>query len=122
MRDPIDDALRQGRLDLHGRTKAAAEAELRAFLAAARARGNLVVKVIHGHGSGALREHVRQVLDAMPDAVADYGPLPPHEGAGVKLRLHGAPAPQPAPKGRADHVASARDLLQAARRLEPPGR
>jgi len=117
---PLDDALRTGRLDLHGRTKAEAEVALREFIAAARARGLLVVAVIHGHGSGVLREHVRKLLDGMTDAVADYGPLPPREGAGVKLRLRGAPAARPEPKGRAEHIASARDLLRAARRLEPP--
>lgn len=122
MPDPLDDALRAGRLDLHGRTKAEAEAALRAFVAAARSRGTLVVSVIHGHGTGALREHVRKLLDAMADAVADYGPLPPREGVGLKIRLRGAPAAPPASNGRAEHVAGARDLLRAARRLEPPGR
>jgi len=58
----------------------------------------------------------------MADAVADYGPLPPREGVGLKLRLLGAPAATPSPKGSAEHVASARDLLRAARQLEPPGR
>ena len=65
---------------------------------------------------------MRKLLDSMADAVADYGPLPPREGVGVKVRLRGAPAATPAPNGRADHVAGARDLLRAARRLEPPGR
>jgi hypothetical protein len=120
MPDPLDDALRTGRLDLHGRTKAEAEAALRAFVAAARARGTLAVAVIHGHGTGVLREHVRKLLDGMPDAVADYGPLPPGDGVGVKVRLRGAPAATPPPKGRAEHVATARDLLRAARRLDPP--
>jgi hypothetical protein len=78
--------------------------------------------VIHGHGTGVLREHVRKLLDGMPDAVADYGPLPPGDGVGVKVRLRGAPAATPPPKGRAEHVATARDLLRAARRLDPPGR
>ena len=122
MSDSLDDALRTGRLDLHGRTKVEAEALLRTFVAAARARGTLAVSVIHGHGSGVLRDHVRKLLDGMTDAVADYGPLPPHDGVGVKLRLRGAPAERPPSPGRADHVAGARDLLRAARRLEPPGR
>lgn len=120
MSESLDDALRTGRLDLHGRTKAEAEVAVRAFVAAARARGTLTVYLIHGNGTGALREHVRKLLDGMTDAVADYGPLPPREGVGVKVRLRGAVAAPPDSKGSAEHVASARDLLRAARRLEPP--
>jgi hypothetical protein len=120
MPDPLDDALRAGRLDLHGRTKAEAESLLLAFFAAARARGTLTVSVIHGHGTGALREHVRKLLDGMPDAVADHGPLPPREGVGVKVRLRGQPTPKARPAGGNERLAAARDLLRAARRIEPP--
>ena len=120
MAESLDDALRTGRLDLHGRTRAEAEAALLAFFAAARARSTLTVLVIHGHGTGALREHVARLLDAMPEAVADYGPLPPREGVGVKVRLRSQPAAKIESPGRSEHIASTRDLLRAARRLEPP--
>lgn len=120
MAKSLDDVLRSGRLDLHGRTKAEAEAAVRAFFAAARARGTLTVRVIHGHGTGALREHIAKLLDRMPDVVADYGPLPPRDGVGVKVRLRSQPASQGPAPGSTEHIASARDLLRAARRVEPP--
>ncbi|MGB3969956.1 MAG: Smr/MutS family protein [Planctomycetota bacterium] len=116
---PLDDALRAACLDLHGCTREQAEASLHEFLRLAQGRGSLTVTVIHGHGTGVLREHVRKLLDAMPDVVADYGPLPPKDGAGVKVRLKGAPAPRRA-GGRGDHAVRARKLLADARRIEPP--
>ena len=41
-----------GRIDLHGRVRAAALRDLETFLAAGRARGARVVLVIHGRGHG----------------------------------------------------------------------
>jgi DNA-nicking Smr family endonuclease len=41
-----------GRIDLHGRVRAAAVRDLETFLAAGRARGARVVLVIHGRGHG----------------------------------------------------------------------
>lgn len=119
MATSLDDALRAACLDLHGCTREQAEALLREFLRLARERGCLTITVIHGHGTGALREHVRRLLDALPEVVADYGPLPPKDGAGIKVRLNGAPAPRRA-RGSTDHAVRARRLLADARRMEPP--
>lgn len=119
MTTPLDDALRAACLDLHGCTREQAEALLHEFLRLAQERGCLTITVIHGHGTGALREQVRKLLDALPEVVIDYRPLPPKDGAGVKVRLQGLPALRRA-SSPTDRAARARRLLADARLMEPP--
>ncbi len=53
-------------LDLHGLTVAAALARVRAFLAAEQVRGTVSVRIVTGHGTGALKSAVRDLLRVHP--------------------------------------------------------
>ena len=66
--------------------------------------------------------NVRKLLDSlMPEAVADYGPLPPREGCGLRIRLHSAKQPEHDKKPRGPGpLKVARDLLKDAKKIEPP--
>jgi DNA-nicking Smr family endonuclease len=59
---PID-----GTLDLHTFQPAQVKDLLSDYLAACREKGILEVRVIHGKGTGALRETVHSVLKRLPD-------------------------------------------------------
>lgn len=110
------------RVDLHGFDRVQAEYAIRSLITDARQRGQLIVHVVHGRGTGILAEHVRSVLDSlMPEAVADYGPLPPREGCGLRIRLRSAKQPEHAQKPRGPGpLKVARDLLKDAKKIEPP--
>jgi DNA mismatch repair protein MutS2 len=66
-------------LDLHGRTRAEAERLVRDALAAAVRDGVRRLTVIHGKGTGALREVVWSYLDGHP-SVAELRVAKPGEG------------------------------------------
>lgn len=72
----------QGSIDLHGQRRQEAEQMLRRFLAE-RERGEVVL-VVHGKGSGALRDRVRQVVGRHP-RVAESRVAPPRLGGGGAL-------------------------------------
>ena len=112
------------RVDLHGFDREQAAYAIRSLIADARQRGQLIVHVVHGRGSGILAEHVRSLLNSMmPDAVADYGPLPPREGCGLRVRLRSERQPETKKKPIGPGpLKVARDLLKDAKKLEPPPR
>jgi DNA mismatch repair protein MutS2 len=60
-------------LDLHGLTVTEAVRRVRAFLAHEQSRGTVSVRIVTGHGTGALKAAVRAVLDSHP-AVASSRP------------------------------------------------
>ncbi len=60
-------------LDLHGLRVAQAVSQTSAFLFREQARGSVSVRIITGHGTGALKQAVRQVLSKHP-AVASSLP------------------------------------------------
>jgi DNA-nicking Smr family endonuclease len=62
---PID-----GILDLHTFRPDEVKDLLRDYLAACREQGILVVRVIHGKGTGILRETVHSVLRRLPEVVS----------------------------------------------------
>lgn len=64
---PID-----GTLDLHTFHPRDVKNLVPEYLAECRSRGILQVRIIHGKGTGALREMVHAVLDGLP-GVVDYG-------------------------------------------------
>ncbi|HVN32760.1 MAG TPA: Smr/MutS family protein [Thermoanaerobaculaceae bacterium] len=66
-------------LKLIGRTKEEAREELERFLDRAALAGVSHVRVVHGHGTGALRKVVREVLSSHP-AVARFTHPPQHRG------------------------------------------
>jgi DNA mismatch repair protein MutS2 len=69
-RDPSTD---EPTLDLHGVRVEEALRRTDAFLRAERARGSLAVRVITGHGTGALKQAVRDMLGRHP-AVTSWQP------------------------------------------------
>lgn len=58
---PID-----GQLDLHTFEPRDARDVVEHYLAECRARGILEVRIIHGKGTGAMRETVHALLDSLP--------------------------------------------------------
>lgn len=70
-------------LDLHGLTVYNAEHELDAFLHLNQSKNEAVVKIIHGKGSGQLREAMKQFLGKHPLVKRFEDAQAPHEQAGV---------------------------------------
>jgi DNA mismatch repair protein MutS2 len=66
-------------LKLIGRTQEEAREELERFLDRAALAGVTHVRVVHGHGTGALRKVVREVLSSHP-VVAHFAHPPQHRG------------------------------------------
>jgi DNA mismatch repair protein MutS2 len=60
-------------LDLHGLTVTEAVRRVRAFLVQEQRRGTIAVRIVTGHGTGALKSAVREVLETHP-AVASSRP------------------------------------------------
>jgi DNA mismatch repair protein MutS2 len=60
-------------LDLHGLTVTEALRQVRAFLVREQQRGTISVRIVTGHGTGALKSAVRTVLESHP-AVASSRP------------------------------------------------
>lgn len=93
---PID-----GVLDLHTFRPAEVKALVTDYLAACRERGILQVRLIHGKGTGALRETVHALLRRLPEVVSFQ--LADASGGGwgatvVHLREMPSPSP-PTPDG-----------------------
>lgn len=72
---PID-----GTLDLHNFSPRDVKHLVPDYLEACRARGILVVRVVHGKGTGTLRRSVHALLDRLP-CVAAYRLADPAAGA-----------------------------------------
>lgn len=53
--------------DLHGMSRFQAESEVERLVQSAFMRGEPVVRIIHGQGTGTLREAVRHMLSAHPN-------------------------------------------------------
>jgi DNA-nicking Smr family endonuclease len=66
--EPIDLPI-DGTLDLHAFAPAEAGDLVGDYIAECRARGILEVRIIHGKGTGALRETVHAALEAMPEVL-----------------------------------------------------
>ena len=66
-------------LNLIGRTTDEADDEVDKFLDASYLEGLARVRIIHGHGTGALRRAVAQLLKSHPH-VASFGPAPDNQG------------------------------------------
>jgi DNA mismatch repair protein MutS2 len=73
------DANPPAELKLIGRTQEEAREELERFLDRAALSGIVHVRVVHGHGTGALRKVVREVLSSHP-AVAHFAHPPQYRG------------------------------------------
>ncbi len=90
---PID-----GILDLHAFEPRDVRDLVADYLSLCRERGILRVRIIHGKGTGALRETVRSVL-ARDAAVASFAQAPEEEGGWgatiVLLRPFTRPGPSP---------------------------
>jgi DNA-nicking Smr family endonuclease len=71
---PID-----GLLDLHTFDPREVKELIPDYLAACRERGLLEVRIIHGKGTGALRETVHAVLKRLPEVTA-FRPAGPERG------------------------------------------
>jgi dsDNA-specific endonuclease/ATPase MutS2 len=76
--DPVEIPI-DGVLDLHTFRPADAKDLVPAYLEECRKRGILHVRIIHGKGTGALRETVHAVLRRTP-GVADFGLAPGNAG------------------------------------------
>ena len=76
---PSTDEEAQRRLDLRGVRADDVEMDLIAFLDQAYYKGPPQITVVHGHGSGAVRNVVHEVLNASP-YVKDYRYGDRHEG------------------------------------------
>ena len=71
---PID-----GTLDLHAFQPAEVEELVTDYLAACRERGILQVRIVHGKGTGALRQTVQSLLGGLPE-VASFRTAPEDAG------------------------------------------
>jgi DNA-nicking Smr family endonuclease len=69
--DPVEIPI-DGTLDLHAFRPAEVRDLVREYLAACREREILQVRIIHGKGTGTLRETVHSVLRQMPE-VSSFG-------------------------------------------------
>jgi DNA-nicking Smr family endonuclease len=86
---PID-----GTLDLHTFRPAEVKELLPEYLRECRARGIKYVRIIHGKGTGALRQTVHAVLDRQHDVVAYRLAMQDGGGWGATLvTLAGSPGP-----------------------------
>jgi len=79
---PID-----GTLDLHTFHPRDVKDLLPEYFAACRERGILEVRVVHGKGTGALRETVHAVLRRLPE-VESFGPAPETRGGWGATLVH----------------------------------
>ena len=69
--DPVEVPITE-ELDLHTFRPNEIGELLPAYFEECRKIGLLRVRVVHGKGTGALREGVHRLLDKMPEVVADY--------------------------------------------------
>lgn len=69
--DPVEIPIRE-ELDLHTFRPDEIGELLPEYFAECRKRGLLRVRVVHGKGTGTLREGVHRLLDKMPEVVAGY--------------------------------------------------
>lgn len=69
--------------DLHGRDTVDANMEAERFLAEAYRQGHAVVKIIHGRGTGALREAMCRLLAGHPLVAYARGSHNPNEQGAV---------------------------------------
>jgi DNA-nicking Smr family endonuclease len=103
MTDEIHPLPINGELDLHTFRPRDVGSLVPEYLAECRARGILTVRLIHGKGTGALRQTVHAILKRQPDVLAFTLASEPLGGWGATLvRLRPAigetaPPPPPAP-------------------------
>lgn len=73
-------------LDIHGHTTDEGSRQLETFLNQHFLRGSLVVKIVHGIGSGRLQEMTQQLLDTHPLIDASHR-LTEYESSGATYAL-----------------------------------
>jgi hypothetical protein len=108
-------------LDLHTFKPAEASDLVAEYLRAARAAGLTTVRIIHGKGTGRLRDTVHAVLRAHPE-VAAFAPAPEYLGGwGATVVTLGVPAaPTPRPAAPPPAVSARRDAaVRAYLRFSP---
>ena len=69
--DPVDYQITP-EIDLHTFRPGEVSSLLREYFLECRKKGILQVRVIHGKGTGSLREGVHRLLDQMPEEVVSY--------------------------------------------------
>jgi DNA-nicking Smr family endonuclease len=74
-------------IDLHGLSTLAAEHELEQFIHSQSYRRIQVVSIIHGHGTGKLKDTTERWLKANPELIAYARPCLGTRGSGVILAL-----------------------------------
>jgi Uncharacterized protein conserved in bacteria len=77
----------QDEADLHGLTADEASRVLSDFIGEARARGMRCVRVVHGKGTGVLKERTRRDLSLRDDVVAWIEPALAQGGSGAVMVL-----------------------------------
>ncbi|MGI9149340.1 MAG: Smr/MutS family protein [Chloroflexota bacterium] len=73
-------------LDLHGLRVAQAVNQTNAFLLAEQERGSISVRIITGHGTGALKQAIREVLSKHPAVASSLSALRSDAATLVVLR------------------------------------
>lgn len=109
------------RIDLHGLDRDRAEAAIRRLIDDAQACGDRRVEIIHGRGQGILAAFVRDLLKAHPK-VSDLGPLDGSAGVWARIKSFGEMPVDRSALATGNAAKAARDLLRAAKNLEPPRR
>jgi DNA-nicking Smr family endonuclease len=82
-------------LDLHGLRVREAVSRTNAFLVRERARGTISVRIVTGHGTGAVKAAVRALLDSHPAVASTLPALATNAAILVLLK-----PPRPGPDGR----------------------
>jgi len=75
-----------GTLDLHTFRPSEIGSLIPEYLRECRERGMRTVRIVHGKGTGALREGVHRALDGL-EIVESYGLCPGHEGGWGATRV-----------------------------------
>jgi DNA-nicking Smr family endonuclease len=84
MDEPVDMPI-EGVLDLHTFKPGEVKQLIPDYLAACKQKGILQVRIIHGKGTGQLREHVHAILSRQPEVESFMLDHPQYGGWGATL-------------------------------------